>query len=196
MKVFVDKRECGPLTRRQWKEACKLLPDHPACGRVMNLDEACRAYLRRGMLIGVGFLAGCWALAVFFAIVGSSDGRIGLFLGGVIVWLAIYVGFWLSLPMRRAILRERYRGLPEPGVLVKADQAGLTIGERAAAWPDISLAVTRFRTDVDGDYILERLTLARTFEGVDLDLALVEKGREVVGYVFRRLCPEPQEEGA
>jgi hypothetical protein len=67
----------------------------------------------------------------------------------------------------------------------------LTIGERAAAWSDISLAATHFRTDVDREYILERLTLARAFEGVDLDLDLIEKGQAVVGYAFLRLCPEP-----
>jgi hypothetical protein len=49
----------------------------------------------------------------------------------------------------------------------------------------------RFRTDGEGEYILERLTLAGAFEGVDLDVDLIEKGRAVVGYVFFRLCPEP-----
>ena len=42
----------------------------------------------------------------------------------------------------------------------------------------------------------ERLTLARAFEGVDLDIDLIEKGRAVVGYAFLRLCPEPHAKGA
>ena len=196
MKVFVDNRVSGPLTQGQWKEARKLLPCHPASGCVMNLDEARPAQLRTGMIIGVALLVGCWILAFIFAIVGSSAGAIANFAGGVIVWLMTYLGFWFSVFIRRAGFVERYRGLPEPGVLVKADEAGLTIGERTAAWPDISLAATRFRTDVDGEYILERLTLARAFEGVDLDLDMIEKGRAVVGYVFLRLCPEPPAEGA
>ena len=190
MKVIVDNRESGPLTHRQWKEARKLLPGHPASGRVMNPDEARRAQLRRGMIIGGALLVLGWVLALIFAIAGSSDGAIGMLAAGIIVWLATCLGFWLSLP-RRAGLVERYRGLPEPGVLVKADEAGLTIGERAAAWPDISLAATCFRTDADGEYILERLTLARAFEGVDLDIDLIEEGHAVVGYAFLRLCPEP-----
>jgi hypothetical protein len=196
MKVFVNNRESGLLTQMQWKQARKLLADHPASGRVMNPDEARRANLRRGMVVGTILLVCSWILALIFAIVGSSDGAIAGVIAGVILWLAIYLGFWLSFPIKRAGLVERYRGLPEPGILVKADEAGLTIGERAAAWPDISLAAMRFRTDVDGDYILERLTLARAFEGVDLDLDLIEKGHAVVGYAFLRLCPKPNTEGA
>jgi hypothetical protein len=196
MKVFVDNRESGPLTQRQWKEARKLLPGHPASGRVMTLDEVRRAQLRRGMVIGLAFLVACWILALIFAIVGRSDGAIGNFVGGVVVWFGTYLGFWLSVPIRRAGLAERYPGLPDPGVLVKADEAGLTIGESAAAWPDIALAAARFTTDVDGEYMLERLALARAFENVDLDLDLIENGRAVVGYAFLRLCPEPRAEDA
>ena len=193
MKVFVDNRESGPLTQRQWKEARKLLPGHPASGRVMNLDEACRAQRRMELVIGAVLLAGCWILALIYAILGSVDGMIGLFAGGM---PATYLGVWLSVSIRRRGLAERYRGFPEPGVLLKADEAGLSIGERAAAWPDIAVAAMRFGTDTDGDYILERLKLARAFEGVDLDLDLIEKGRAVVGYTFLRLCPEPPAEGA
>jgi hypothetical protein len=197
MKVFVDNRESGPLTQKQWREARKLLLGHPASGRVMNLDEACQSQRRMGMAIGAVLLACCWILALIFAIVGSVDGMIGLFAGGVLSWLAIYLGVWLSVSIGRAGLAERYRGgLPEPGVLVKADEAGLSIGERAAAWTDIALAAMRLRTDCDGEYILERLKLARAFEGVDLDLDLIEKGRAVVGYAFLRLCPEPPAGGA
>jgi hypothetical protein len=196
MKVFVDNCESGPLTQRQWKQARKLLADHPASGRVMNPGEARRANLRRGMFVGTILLVCAWILALIFAIVGNSDGAIAGIIAGVILWLAIYLGFWLSFPIRRASLVARYRGLPEPGVLVKADEAGLTIGERAAAWPDISLAAMRFRTDVDGDYILERLTLAHAFDGVDLDLDLIETGHAVVGYAFLRLYPKPDTEGA
>ena len=196
MKVFVDNRESGPLTQRQWKEARKLLPGHPASGRVMNLDEACQAQRRAGIVVGATLLAGCWIMAVFFAIVGSMDGMIGLFAGGVFILPATYLGVRLSVLIGRAGLAERYRGLPEPGVLVKADEAGLSIGERAAAWPDIALAAMRFRTDVDGEYILERLKLACAFEGVDLDLDLIDKGHAVVGYAFLRLVPEPPAEGA
>jgi hypothetical protein len=162
----------------------------------MNLDEACQAQRRVGIVVGATLLAGCWIMAVFFAIVGSMDGMIGLFAGGVFILPATYLGVRLSVLIGRAGLAERYRGLPEPGVLVKADEAGLSIGERAAAWPDIALAAMRFRTDVDGEYILERLKLACAFEGVDLDLDLIEKGHAVVGYAFLRLVPEPPAEGA
>jgi hypothetical protein len=195
MKVFVDNRERGRLTQRQWKEARRLLRGHPASGRVMNLDEACRAQRHVGLVIGTTLLAGCWIMALFFAIVGSADGMIGLFAGGVFILPATYLGVSLSVLIGRAGLAERYRGHPEPGVLVKADEAGLSIGERAAAWPDIALAAMRFRTDADREFILERLKLARAFEGVDLDLDLVEKGHAVVGYAFLRLCPEPSAEG-
>ena len=135
-------------------------------------------------------------MALIYAMDGRMDGMIGLFAGGVLIGPATYLGVSLSVSMRRASLAERYRGLPEPGVLVKADEAGLSIGEWAAAWPDIALAAMRFRTDVDGEYILERLKLARAFEGVDLDLDLIEKGHAVVGYAFLRLCPEPNTDGA
>jgi hypothetical protein len=194
MKVFVDNRECGPLTQSQWKEARKLLPGHPASGRVMNLDEAGWVYLRGGMALGAGLLAGCWIFALVFAIASGPEAAIAMFAGGVFVWLAVSLGFWLVRPIRRAKLAERRQGLPEPGVLVTAGEAGLTIGEREAAWSDISVAAMRFKKDVDGEYVLERLTLARAFEGVDLDLDLIEKGRAVVGYAFLRLCPEPREE--
>ena len=112
-------------------------------------------------------------MALIYAMDGRMDGMIGLFAGGVFIGPATYLGFWLSVSTGRAGLAERYRGLPEPGVFVKADAAGLSIGERAAAWPDIALAAMRFRTDVDGEYILERLKLARAFEGVDLDGAVL-----------------------
>ena len=196
MKVVVNNRENGPLTQSQWKEARKFLPRHPACGRVMNPDDARRARLLTGMTAGTALLVLSWILAAIFALVGGSDGAIGMFAAGIILWLALTVGFWLSFPIRRASLVERYRGLPEPGLLVKADEAGLTIGEQTAAWPDISLAATRFRTDADGEYVLERLTFARPFEGVDLDLDLIEEGDAVVGYAFLRLCPEPRGDGA
>ena len=64
MKVFVDNRESGPLTQRQWKEARKLLLRHPASGRVMTLDEVCQSQQRMGMAIGTVLLAGCWILAL------------------------------------------------------------------------------------------------------------------------------------
>ena len=195
MKVFVNNRESGPLTQSQWKEARKLLLRHPASGRVMNLDEACRAQRHVGVLIGVTLLAGCWIMALFFAIAGSADGAFAMFVGGVFVGPVTYLGVALSVLIRRAGLAERYRGHPEPGVLVKADDAELSIGERTAAWPDIAVAAMRFRTDADGEYVLERLKLARAFEGVDLDLDLIEKGHAVVGYAFLRLCPEPSAEG-
>jgi len=125
MKVIVDNRESGPLTHRQWKEARKLLLDGPASGRVMNLDEACRAQRRMELVIGAVLLAGCWILALIYAILGSVDGMIGLFAGGM---PATYLGVWLSVSIRRRGLAERYRGFPEPGVLLKADEAGLSIG--------------------------------------------------------------------
>jgi hypothetical protein len=78
MKVFVDNRESGALTQTQWKEARKLLPGHPDSGRVMNLNEARRAQLRRGMMIGGALLVLGWILALIFAIVGSSDGAIAM----------------------------------------------------------------------------------------------------------------------
>jgi len=52
VKDFVDNREGGPLTQRQWKEARKFLARHPASGRVMSPDEARRAHLCSGMLSG------------------------------------------------------------------------------------------------------------------------------------------------
>ena len=194
MKVFVNNCESGPLTQSQWKEARKGLARHPASGRVMNPGEARRARLLTGMTAGTALLVLSWIMASIFALVGSADGAIGMFFAGIFLWVALTVGFWLSFPIRRASLVERYRGLPEPGILVKADEAGLTIGERAAAWPEISLAATRFRTDADGEYVLERLTFERAFEGVDLDLDLIEEGDAVVGYAFLRLCPEPHGE--
>jgi hypothetical protein len=196
MKIFVNNRESGPLTQSRWKQARKFLPRDPASGRVMNLVEARQAQGRKGLAIGAVLLAGCWIMALFFAIVGQRDGMIGLFAAGVLIVPAIYLGCWLPFFMGRAGVAERYRGLPEPGVLVKADETGLSIGERTAAWPDIALAAMHFRTDAEGEYALERVTLARAFEGVDLDLDLIEKGHAVVGYVFLRLCPEPPADGA
>jgi hypothetical protein len=54
-----------------------LLLDGPASGRVMNLDEARRAQRRMELVIGAVLLAGCWILALIYAILGSVDGMIG-----------------------------------------------------------------------------------------------------------------------
>jgi hypothetical protein len=84
MKVFVDGRERGPLTHRQWKDARKfVLRDRATSGRVMNAEEAARARLNRGAVKGAIILGGCW----IGAIVRSRDGFIGLFVGGGLVWL-------------------------------------------------------------------------------------------------------------
>jgi|GEM_PF-6754843 len=122
MKVVVNDRESGPLTRAQWKEARTLFPGHPASGRVMNLDEACREQRRVGVIIGTGLLSGCWILALIYAFVGSADGAFAMFIGGVLIWPVTYLGVALSVAARRKGLAQRYRGHSEPGVLVQADE--------------------------------------------------------------------------
>jgi hypothetical protein len=190
MKVFVDGRERGPLTHRQWKDARKfILLDRAAAGCVMNAQEAAHARLKRGMIIGTILLGGCWVIALVLAIVGSRDGFIGLFMGGGLAWLSIFLVYLMSNPRWRRGFDERRRGLPDPGVRVRADAAGLTIGERLELWPDLSLASV-YLTDVEGDSTLLRLTLSGAFAGVSLDPTLIA-GDDVTGTVFRRLCPEP-----
>jgi hypothetical protein len=193
MKIIVNDSEKGPLTHDQWKEARKLLLAHPASGRVMNLDEACEAQRARVWPVAAALLVGSWIMALIFALAGNGDGGIAMFAAGIFVPLVTYLCVCLSVAFGRPRFAERYRGHPEPGVLVKADEAGLRIGERSAAWPDIALAAMRFRTDVDGEYVLQRLQLARGFEGEALDLELIEQGRAVVGYAFLQLCPQPPE---
>src|SRR5215472_17267050 len=141
MKVFVDGRERGPLTHRLWEDVRKfVLLDHPALGRVMEENEAARARLKRGAAIGTIVLGGCGVLAFVFAIVGSRDGFLGLSLGGGFAWLLIFLVYLMSNPHWRRGYNERRRGLPDPGVRVRADDTGLTIGGRVALWPDLSLA--------------------------------------------------------
>jgi hypothetical protein len=193
MKIFVEDSEKGPLTHDQWKEARKLLLGHPASGRVMTLDEACEA--QRAMQFPIAatlFICGC-CMALVFTFTGNGGGALAAFGAGTFVALVTYLGVQLVVAHGRPGFAERYRGHPEPGVLVKADEAALSIGERSAAWPDIALAAMRFRTDVDGEYVLQRLHLGRAFEGEALDLELIEQGRAVVGYAFLQLCPQPPE---
>jgi hypothetical protein len=190
MKVFVDGRDRGPLTHKQWKDARKfVLLDRAAAGRVMKAEEAALARLKRGTTIGAFLLVGCWIIALIFAIGGNRDGSIALFLGGGLVWLLIFLVYWISNPFWRRGFNERRRGLPDPGVRVSADEVGLTIGERLASWPDLSLASVHL-TEVEGDNTLLRLTLSGAFEGVSLDPMLIA-GDDITGTVFRRLCPEP-----
>jgi len=190
MKVLVDGRERGPLTHKQWKDARKfILLDRPASGRVMNAEEAAHARLKRGTMIGTFLLGGCWIIALVLAITGSRDGFVSLFVGGGLVWLLIFLVYLTSNPHWRRGFDERRRGLPDPGVRVSADEAGLTIGERLALWPDLSLASVHL-TEAEGDSTLTRLTLSGAFEGVNLDPTLIA-GDDVTGTVFRRLCPEP-----
>jgi hypothetical protein len=190
MQVFVDGRESGPLTHKQWKDARKfILLDRVASGRVMNVEEAAQARLKRGATIGAIILGGCWIIALVLAIVGSSEGFIALFVGGGLVWLLIFLVYLISNPHWRSGYSERRRGLPDPGVRVSANEAGLTIGEWLAPWPNLSLASV-YLTEVEGDSTLLRLTLSGAFEGVSLDPTLIA-GDDVTGTVFRRLCPEP-----
>jgi hypothetical protein len=91
----------------------------------MNLDEWRQAKLRMAMGVGVGFLVVCWMLALILAIASAQDGATGTLIGaGVVSWLAIYLLSWLLVPIWRAGLVERYRGLPKPGVLVKPMRPG------------------------------------------------------------------------
>jgi hypothetical protein len=192
MKVFVDGRERGPLTHRQWKDARKfILLDHAASARVMDVEEAAHVRLKRGAIIGTFILGGCWIIGLVLAIIGSRDGFLGLFVGGGLAWLAIFFTHLISSPFWRRGFDERRHGLPDPGVRVNADETGLTIGERVAPWPELSLASVHL-TDVEGDSTLVRLTLSGAFEGVSLDPMLIA-GDDVTGVVFRRLCPEPAE---
>ena len=195
MKVFTKGRESGPLTYGDWKDVRKPFHGRAASGRVMNSTEAWQAALRRMLILGTFLVAVCWIIALCVVAAEGLDGLyslVGAGLAAIITYplCVIWIPFW------RMGLAERYLGLPEPGVLVSADEAGLAIGERAASWRDLSLEALYLKLDADDEPILERLTLSGAFEGVSLDLELIENGRDIVGYIFLRLCPEPPKDKA
>ncbi len=179
MKVFTNGRESGPLTYREWKDARKPFLGRAASGRVMNSKEAWQAALRRMLVLATFLVVGTGIFGLFIAI-AKGDGVYLLGIGGGAA-LLIYPICVIWIPFWRWNLAERYLGLPEPGVLVRADETGLGIGEQAASWRVLSLEALYLKTDPDGDYFLERLTLSAPFQGVTLDLALIENGRHIVG---------------
>ncbi len=178
-----------PFTAQEWRGFTVLMRDKPVSGRVRTFQAARRAKMRVGWTVG-GLLAALMAVVAFFA---GLPQNIPLILGiAVIVWVACGAVCWLWLAVVEPQFRERLVGHVEPGTLVSVDNNGLSLDARTFGWPDLALAEVVLRPDGD-DSILLRLRLVGALAGVDLDVDLIENGRDIVESVFLRLYPQPVE---
>lgn len=164
-------------------------------GEVMTV-EAAVARSRRGMRILFGVMLGLAGAIIVAAVVGCLAWEpqdlivIGPLVVVVAVFLAWVVRFASARNIRRTTARaEAQAALAAPGVRIRVDDAGLSVGPARHAWRELRLeevGVAATQSADTTDYYVERLTFSAAGQSIVLDALALTEGLPLVSQAWRR----------
>jgi hypothetical protein len=160
-------------------------------------DEALRRG-KRSLSIRYGVVAA--VIAIVPPPMIAADPRDWMIIAAAILAIWIFFAWYMPFMYRRKLKQFASRmaaaTLPAaPGTAVRADQTGLTIGDRSWPWPQIaidSIGLTRQSTggDQPTNYtLLQNLGLTAGGEQIQLDGNTLSTGNAVLDQIYRRLKP-------
>jgi hypothetical protein len=166
-------------------------------GFVLDPNAGAARFLSRYRLIGLCFVGLVWlALAVMVAFARPIDREV-LVPVSMVAAVAVPVLFVIAYRVRRGRLYEslppRAERSPPPGTAIRVDASGLTIGDRFAAWGDLSVDRVDFEviTGRHGSrtYFIHQVDVRSTDFDYRLDGLLLEQGQAIVSGTYRHKYP-------
>jgi hypothetical protein len=168
-------------------------------GAVLDTDAAAAKFLFRYRIVctcGVGFV---WLVLYVMAAMATPGDRAFFVPFGWVMAMLMPLVFMAIYFVRRNRLYDslpaRAQASPPPGTRVRVDAAGLTIGDRFAAWNDVT--VDRVDFDVikgrygSRTYLVHQVAVrAKDFSCV-LDGLLMDQGHAIVAETYRHKYPPP-----
>jgi hypothetical protein len=199
MKVLVNGRETLPLAAKRERTISLGAKPAEVAGEVISQAQASAAITRASRFFFYFMSGFCILLIVGVAVMADPPDRLYIFPFALAV--LVFVLWLLRWSYRRTQRRwlaqapARAADLPPPGTAVRLDAAGLTMGDRAIAWPSLSVARLELLEVSGGDdttVLVDRLLLDTPDAPVALDRTLMKNGAAIVAYAYRRLCRPPQ----
>jgi hypothetical protein len=165
-------------------------------GAALGMDEAAARFLSRYRIVCACFVVFVWlVLYAMLAFAQPGDRTVlvpfGLVMAALtpLVFVAIY---FVRRGRLLASLPERAKAAPPPGMAVRVDASGLTIGGRFAAWNDVTLDKVDFEL-LKGRYgsrtlLVHQVTMRARDFAYTLDGLLMDQGHLIVAETYRHKC--------
>ncbi len=199
MQVMIKGRLATDLPAN-WEKDIRLGGERPdVSGVVIGGEAAAAKFLARYRVICLGFVIFIWVMLYAMAAMATPGDK--SFLGpfgwvmAVLTPLALAAVYVVRRNRLYDSLPERARGSPPPGTKVRVSAAGLTIGDRFAAWNDITFDRVNFER-ITGRYgsrtfLVHQIALRMKDFACVLDGLLIEQGHAIVAETWRHKCPPP-----
>ena len=169
-------------------------------GSVIDPAVGAGRFLFRYRIVGACIVGLVWlALLLMVSFARPIDREVLLPLG-LVAAVATPVLVVIAYRVRRGKLYDslpaRARRAPPPGTKIRVDDSGLTIGDRFAAWSDVSLdrvdfEVTKGRSG-GRTYFVHQLDVRANDFACTLDGLLLDEGQAIVAETFRHKYPLAQ----
>ena len=197
MRVLIGNKLQDAFTPEQEGYISSVRQEERVEGAILTPEAATAAYISQTKWLFI-ILGGISVAASFgMTLLADPPDQAVVFGGAVSINFALALVLTWMLRRRVRIWNEklgpRASGLPPVGSKIVADAEGLVAGGRAIPWPTLRIdqvELAEFTTRRVTVYFIERLSLADAVGPVVLDAAMVEKGRLIVGDVWRRLHPK------
>ena len=184
-----------------WEKDIHLGADGRAVtGSVIDPATGAGRFLFRYRIVGACFVALVWLVLLALVSLANPTDREVLLPVGLVVAVGTPVLVVIVYFVRRrrlyASLPSRAEHAPPPGTKIRVDDSGLTIGDRFAAWGDVSLDRVDFEV-IKGrsggrTYFVHQVDVRSNAFAYTLDGLLLEEGPTIVAETFRHKYPARQ----
>jgi hypothetical protein len=195
LRVLVNGKPRGDLDARLERELRVKRVIAVAEGIVLTPEQALgNAKRRMTLLYGVAFgVAGLIVIAALIAAAAYEPRDLIVFVPLVLI-MGVGLAVLLRFVWRRnvaAVVKRAAATDTAPGVPVRVEDAGLSIGAETFPWNAIAvdeLGVVRISSEDSTTEAVDRLTLSSGGRVVVLDALTISNGAVVVGQAWRHLC--------
>ena len=195
LRVLVNGKPYGELDARLERELRVKRVIAVAEGIVLTSEQALSNAKRRMALL-YGTAIGVGGLILIAAMIGAAayEPRDLIVLVPFVLIMGVVLAVLLRFVWRRnvaAVVKRASATSSAPGVPVRVEDAGLSIGAETFAWNAISveeLGVLRISSEDSTTESVDRLTLSCGGRVVVIDALTISNGMVVVGQAWRRLC--------
>ncbi len=198
MRVLIDGKDVPDLTPAIIRAIAPGRPADTAEGEILSDTDAEAAVMRRvrWMLIALTGITALFIGLILIAALSECTFEERLIIFPVTIVLIACLAFmfrWRYRKSRREWLAKaamRTMAWPPPGTRVRADAVGLTVGGRAAAWPELRpdrVELTDVTHDGDRTLILTLLSLETSGPPIVLDSMMMTNGAAIVAFAWRQL---------
>jgi hypothetical protein len=165
-------------------------------GAALGMDEAAARFLSRYRIVCACFIVFVWLVLYAMLAIAQPGDRVLLMPFGLIMAALTPLVFVAIYFVRRgrllASLPERAQAGPPPGMAVRVDASGLTIGGRFAAWSDVALEQVDFEL-MKGrygsrTYLVHQVSVRANDFAYTLDGLLMDQGHAIVAETYRHKC--------